>query len=449
MRDSNLQPSTFNLQPSTFILHPFKNRTIEKVSNFSKNRLTENKDISISNTLEQAMTAARGRNWLLVTQCLQELTLDRNNKRSASSGAIILKLALEVLESGDFQERWEVAKIFPAIGETAMPLAGEVIAPLVKILEDEDADLELRWFSCRILGQFPQPMAVMSLVKLLEIEEDEDLTEMAAQSLAKLGTSAILPLNNLLAKEESKLLAVKALSHIRHPDTIAPWLTVVNDPLPVIRATAIESLNSFHHPQITTVLLAALKDTATAVRKEAIIGLGLRVGEIPQDCNLVNHLKPLLYDLNGEVCRQAVVALGRVGTDAAADALFPILKSPLTPIGLKIEIVRGLSWMETPKALDYLQEGLLWGSESICIEIISVLGRIESLGLKPKATQIIIDFLYSGQGVCQESLIKQAIALSLGQLGESQCIDSLQELAEDGQEGVRLHAIAALKKFSY
>ncbi|MCP2731985.1 HEAT repeat domain-containing protein, partial [Limnofasciculus baicalensis] len=422
----------------------------EKVTNFSKNRLAENKDTSIFNILEQARTAARGRNWLLVTQCLQELPLDLNNKRSASSSAslgqadcdIILKLAVEVLAAGDFQERWEVAKIFPAIGETA-------IAPLVEILEDEEADLEFRWFACRILGQFPQATAVMSLVKLLEIEEDEDLTEMAAQSLANLGSSAILPLSNLLAKEESRLLAVKALSHIRHPDTIAPWLTVVNDPLPVIRATAIESLNSFHHPQITTVLLAALKDTATAVRKEAIIGLGLRVGEIPQNCNLVNHLKPLLYDLNGEVCRQAVVALGRVGTDAAADALFPILKSPLTPISLKIEIVRGLSWMETAKALDYLQEGLLWGSESICIEIISVLGRIESLSLKPKATQIIIDFLHSGQAVCQETLIKQAIALSLGQLGESTGIDSLQELAEDDQEGVRLHAIAALKKFSY
>jgi HEAT repeat protein len=412
------------------------------VSNFSKNRLTENKDTSISNTLEQAMTAARGRNWLLVTQCLQELPLDRNNKRSASSSATILNLALEVLAAGDFQERWEVAKIFPAIGETA-------IVPLVEILEDEDADLEFRWFACRILGQFPQPMAVMSLVKLLEIEEDEDLTEMAAQSLANLGSSAILPLSNLLAKEESKLLAVKALSHIRHPDTIAPWLTVVNDPLPAIRATAIEGLNSFHDPQITTVLLEALKDTATAVRKEAIIGLGLRVGEIPENCNLVNYLKPLLYDLNGEVCRQAVVALGRVGTDAAADALFPILKSPLTPIGLKIEIVRGLSWMETAKALDYLQEGLIWGSESICIEIISVLGRIESLSLKPKANQIIIDFLHSGQAICQETLIKQAIALSLGQLGESTGIDSLQELAEDGEEGVRLHAIAALNKFSY
>lgn len=411
------------------------------MTNFSKNRLTENPDTSISTILEQATTAARGRNWLLVTQCLQELPLNRNNKLSGSSGATILKLALEVLAAGDFQERWEVAKIFPDIGETA-------IAPLVEILEDEDADLEFRWFACRILGHFPQPMAVMSLVKLIEIEEDEDLTEMAAQSLANLGSSAIVPLSNLLAKEESKLLAVKALSHIRHPDAIAPWLSLVNDPLPVIRAAAIEALNSFHDPQITTVLLEALKDTATAVRKEAIIGLGLRVGDIPENCNLVNHLKPLLYDLNGEVCRQAVVALGRVGTDAAADALLPLLKSPLTPIGLKIEIIRALSWMETEAALDYLQEGLLWGSESICIEIISVLGRIESLSLKPKATQIIIDFLHSGQAIYQETLIKQAIALSLGQLGESTGIDSLQELAEDGQEGVRLHAIAALKKFS-
>lgn len=429
------------------------------MNNFSKNTLTENQDSRIANILEQAMAAAKGKNWLLVTQCLQELPLDCHRKLSQppkkpdgegrgshqvklqeGDRDIILKLALEVLREGDFQERWEVAKIFPGMGEIA-------IAPLIDIVSDDNADLECRWFTCRILGEFPQSVAVMSLIQLIERDEDEDLIEMAAQSLANLGSAAIVPLSNLLEKEESRLLAVQGLAHIRHPDAIAPLLSIVKDPSPTIRATAIEALNRFHASQITTVLLEALKDTATAVRKEAIIGLGLRVGELPENCNLVNHLQPLLFDVNIEVCRQAVVALGRVGSDAAADALFPLLKSPLTPIGLKIETVRSLSWIGTPQALDYLAAGLEGESKSTCLEIISVLGRTGSPSLKPKATQIIIDFLHSGQGICQETLVKQAIALSLGQLKEFSGRDSLRELAQDSEEGVKLHAIAALKKF--
>ncbi|HBE20867.1 MAG TPA: PBS lyase [Cyanobacteria bacterium UBA11149] len=431
------------------------------MNNFSKNTLTENQDSRIADILEQAMAAAKGNNWLLVTQCLQELPLERHRKpsqpprerstaRKGSHGVmldegdrdIILKLALEVLAEGDFQERWEVAKIFPAMGEIA-------IAPLTDIISDENADLECRWFTCRILGEFPQSVVVMSLIQLIERNEDEDLTEMAAQSLANLGSAAIVPLSNLLAKEESRLLAVQGLAHIRHPDAIAPLLSIVKDPSPIIRAIAIEALNRFHAPQITTVLLESLKDTATAVRKEAIIGLGLRVGELPENCNLVNHLQPLLFDINIEVCRQAAVALGRVGTDAAAHALSLILKSPLTPTGLKIETVRSLSWIGTPQALEYLGAGLEGESKSTCLEIISVLGRTEFPSLKPKATQIIIDFLHSGQGICQETPVKQAIALSLGQLRESSGIDSLRELAQDSEEGIKLHAIAALKKFSY
>src|SRR3712207_8445144 len=61
-------------------------------------------------------------------------TLFRSNDTDLEQ---VLNLALDVLDAGDFQERWEVAKVFPKLGAIA-------IAPLLEILEDEDADLELR-----------------------------------------------------------------------------------------------------------------------------------------------------------------------------------------------------------------------------------------------------------------------------------------------------------------
>ncbi|HBB33788.1 MAG TPA: PBS lyase [Cyanobacteria bacterium UBA8803] len=397
----------------------------------------------MSNTLEQGIATPGQENWSLLKQYL-ELPLEENRRSLQSLEQKdlqqVLNLALQAIEVGDFQQRWEVAKVLPTFGQQA-------IAPLLEILEDEEVDPEARWFAGRILGQFNEPIIIKSLIELLKTAEDEDLAQMAAQALTNIGTCAIEALSGLLAQEESKALAVKSLAHIRHPETIVPLLSVVKDPLPTIRATAIEALSSFQDPRIPPVLIDALKDTAVLVRKEAAIALGLRARQL-KELDLVNYLKPLLYDLNSEVCQQAAIALGRLGTDDAADALFRVLKSSVTPIGLKTEIVRALSWSETAKVLDCLQEGLRWSPQPICQEIVTVLGRIESWELKPQATQILINFLHSGQLATQQTPIKQALALSLGQLGETRSIEPLIFLTNDPDQAVRLHAIAALKRFS-
>ncbi|PSO53160.1 MAG: PBS lyase [Cyanobacteria bacterium QH_8_48_120] len=392
--------------------------------------------------LEQATLARQQENWSLVSQCLRQLPVKENGSGSQPLEEIeceqALTLALQVLAEGDFQQRWQVAKVFPKLGQGA-------VAPLLEILEDEEAELEARWFAARTLGQFDQPEVVMTLANLLENTEDEDLEAVAAQALANLGSSAIEALSNLLAKEESRALAVRALSLVRRSETIAPLLSVVDDPLWEIRYTAIEALSSFSDARIRPVLIAALSDTAAAVRKEAAIGVSacaLR-GEAGDE---VSHLKPLLYDLNGEVCQQTAVALGKIGSDEASEALFQVLQSRHTPEALQIVVVKALGWAETVKALDYLQAGLKGTSLAVCREIVTVLGRTESPDLRGFCTQILIEFLYSGEEAAQATAIKQALALSLGELGETEAFDPLLTLAADSQWVVQLHAIAALKK---
>jgi HEAT repeat protein len=356
-----------------------------------------------------------------------------------------LKLALQLLEAGDFQQRWEIAKFFPKLGEKA-------VAPLLEILEDETADLELRWFVGRILSEFAQPRTIVALARLIGQTEAEELSLMASQSLAQMGKAGIKALQELLAAEESRLLAVQALAQIRHSDTIEPLLTVINDPQPQIRATAIEALGSFPDPALFPVLLQALQDSAAQVRKEAVIALGIRLGSYGypslSDLDFVAIFKPLLYDFKPEVCQQAAIALGRVGTDEAAAALLPVLKSTATPLWLKLDIVRALSWIETVRALECLEEGLGWSDAPVCQEIVRILGRVRKEELKKKATQILREFVNSGQQSLQQPQLKQAVALSLGELGERESLDILRSLAEDREAAVRLHAIAALKKFS-
>jgi len=401
----------------------------------------------MSNVLEQATAAAQQRNWSLLNQHLQHLPLGENATDAATESAPlndtdleqVLNLALDVLEAGDFQERWDVAKLFPKLGAIA-------IAPLIEILQDDEAELELRWFAGRILGGFNHPTVITTLVDLLKTAEDEELSTMAAAALASLGDSAVEALTGLLADPESRLLATTSLSQIRRSEIIAPLLSVVNDPQVSVRSTAIEALSSFHDPRVPPVLLNALDDPAATVRKEAVIGLSLR-SDLGEELDLLNRLKPLLYDFNREVCQQAAIALGRLGTDEAADALFEVIKSPATPVPLTYDFIRALGWVGTAKSLDYLQQALAHVSVECVVEIVRVLGRLEKPALKTKAAQILIDFLNSEHPARQVATVKQAVAQAWGELGEVGAIDALIGLLADPVDSVRLHAIAALKNF--
>jgi HEAT repeat protein len=395
----------------------------------------------MSNFLEQAQVAADRKNWLLLVECLQQVTAKGGTPQEQHILEQAVSLAIEALEWGDFQDRWEIAKVLPNLGNGA-------IAPLISILEDEDADTEQRWFAARILGKFDRPEVIQALVELVK-NTDEELSQIAAETLGNFGPRAIESLATLLLQEDSRQFATAALAQIRRTETIAPLLSVVADSQVAVRAHAIEALSSFHDSRIPPVLVAALKDPATAVRKEAVRALGVRA-YLDAELDLVNLLKPLLSDIRLEVCKLAAIAIGRVKTDAAAAALFELLRSPITPVELQIETVRALSWSETATALEYLQQTLIaefYNTNSlVCQEIVTVLGRVEKPELKAKAAEIMIDLLKTGHPAVESVEIKQSLALGLGQLGDMRALDVLIQMLADADTSVRLHCTAALKQ---
>ncbi len=378
---------------------------------------------------------------------------------SEQNPEVVLNTALTLLDEGDFQQRWDAAKILSNLGNLA-------VEPLLHILQDEEDDLEKRWFVARILGEFDAEKVMEPLVNLLNrakteaTEEDISLQEMAAATLAGLGGSAIAPLSRLLEQENSRLFATNALAQVRDAATIPPLLTVVNDPDPQVRAVAIEALGSFHDPRVPPVLLQALTDPVAAVRKEAVIGLGVRP-DLVNDYNLVEQLKPLLWDIRAEVCQQTQFALGRFKTDEAATALFEQLQSDSVPNPLKIDAIRALGWISIPSALTDLQQ-FIWqlnpkvnpnlplSSNSddliLCQEVIQVLGRVESSHLQEQATTILIDLMNQNHPALVHPTIKQLIALNLGKIGGTSALDPLIQLLEDPNPSVRLHCISALKQ---
>lgn len=357
-----------------------------------------------------------------------------------------MDLAFQALVEGNFQARWDLAKVIPGFGE-------EAIAPLAKLLQHPDA--ELRWFAARILGEIDHPQTIALLVELLGTPEAE-IQAIASSSLAKSGKKNIPILIEKLADPATRFMAVQALSQIHSEDTIAPLLEVVEDENVMVRTTAIAALHSYPAPEIIPVFIKGLLDVAVSVRRESVIGLGLIASRSLAQFDwyelnaqeLVDILSPCLADPYPEVAQQVAIALRRVGTEAAVTSLgeFMIKDSVDLPISFQIEILRQLGWIGQPLALDYLQQSLDHDSPEVWLETVTILGRVETF--QPQACEILVKMLNNHHPGLAKTEIRQALASSLGQLKEPAGRDALYKLLKDSDRSVQLHSQFALSLLS-
>lgn len=406
----------------------------------------------MSNLLEQAKIAVQRQNWSLVNYYLKQFILESRSDKATSTFPKnnadldeVIDLGIEVLQNGDFQEKWDIDKLFKQIGKPA-------IAPLIEIIKDREIDLEQRWFVTKILAEFNSEEVLETMGNIIVSSEPVDLQEIAAETLASFGDSAIYLLTDLLAKPKSRLLAIKALAKINCISIIPALLTVAKDENNEVRMIAISALNNYCDSRIPIVLISALKDKVAKVRKAAIIGLA-GYANLHQELGLVKLLQALLWDINFEVSQQAAIALGKIGTNSAATALCELLKTTTVPVFFKIDAVRALGRIETQVSLEYLQNLLGYNFlvkvndwAQIVNEIIIALGKLEKPELKPQATNILIEFIASGNPNLENISVKKSLALTLGYLGNIHALEYLIQLLEDGDNSVILHSVAAMKK---
>jgi HEAT repeat protein len=409
-------------------------------------------NVSHRQLLQPAQLAASTGNWSRLSDCLQDLLLgDRaipleDLLCDSTLAPEFLDLALQVLQFGSFHQAWDIAKILPNLNDRKVPIAirETLITRLVALLTDAEVDSDVQWFAIRILSEFDHPQIIRTLIEVLRTSDNDELQTAAIAALSKLGNTAIPVMQELLDDPATRLFAVQALGQIRHSEIIPLLLQVVKDSDPQVRAIAIEALGSFHSPEITEILVEALQDRTVPVRRTAVTSLGFRHVDECQSLDLVEHLRPLLFDLNLDVCRQSAIALGRLSIPNAVTALFEVLRSPHTPEPLALEIVRALGWSNSLDGLDALERALdLPCSETLRLEIFQTLGRIESLQLKSQATIVLLKALQNSGN--NSALARQSIALSLGQLGEHSALMPLIHLLADPDVSVRLHVISALK----
>ncbi|MDJ1170614.1 HEAT repeat domain-containing protein [Roseofilum sp. BLCC_M154] len=360
----------------------------------------------------------------------------------------LLDLGLRVLRSGDFQMRWDVAKLLPKLGSQA-------IAPLLQLLADEEEDEELRWFAGSILEKFNQPVVIAGLLEVLRTTESEELRALGADILSSFGDSALAVLQELLENPMTRELAVGALIRIRHPEVISALLKVVPDENPQVYTLALEGLSYFQDPRVVPALMMGLEHLMARVRSAAVVGLGLRCDRSSLSLvsreQVVGKLRDRLWDFDLQVCKQAAIALGRLATLEGAIALSAILRSHCTPKPLQQSTIQGLGLMLDSDsevahfALETLLERFLSGrySETITLEIVKGVAQVQPQEQRERVTSALIE----GLNLEFSPRVKGEIALSLGYLKCDRALVSLIELLAEAEIMLRLHAIAALKPF--
>jgi HEAT repeat protein len=398
---------------------------------------------------DRAAQAAQQQHWAAVLHDLQLVIHDRQLQLSVEQlaqpthrGESWLSLALDVLEWGDFQDRWDVAKLLPHFGAPA-------IAALLELLSDESAHPEAQWFAVRILGNADHPDIIPTLLQVVQQADTAELQMVAANALAQIGPTVLPAIAPLIQEPQTKRLGSKILSQIRHSETVPYLLELAKDDDAQVRAIAVEALGSFHGPVIAQILQVSLRDYATPVRSAAIAAIGFCLADLP-NVDWVAQIAPLLSDLNLDVGRQAAAVLGKIGSPTAIATLVTTLRSPHPPEPLAIAIVRAIGYIDRPDAVQTLVT--IWSQYSLSLnvrlELCRVLGQVESPASQAVSLPILLDWLATDAQIAQHAALKQAIVLAIGELGHITALEPLIQQLRDPDPRVRLHIVAALKRLA-
>ena len=426
----------------------------------------------LEQTLEQVERAAAAELWDEVCDGLPWLLAAwEGAEKPAEIAERLAQVMGAVVTLGDTEARRAVSRLWCRLG---MP----GVVALTEILLDGEEDFHGRWLAGRSLGELGAAGMTEArdvVLGLLADQQDDETLAIAAGAITHMGAPAIQALSDLLSSAETRPAAVRSLVKICHPDIVTPLLTVMGDPDPQLRAIALEAIGTFQDRRSLPVLLTALEDTASLVRREAVRGLGQKAKLILKGESAGIEDSPVtgqqlemilierLDDFSLEVSQQAAIALGRLQTPRAIAVLTTTLSKSSTPTPLRKILIQALVWTDSPIALDALATYLstfhpiraqdtVEDGETIQT-LIQMLGRVTGEAPRSHASAILQTWWRAvfppPQTPPSERLshpIREAIAQSLGQLSHPDSHPILKTLAEDEIPSVRYRAEAALRR---
>ncbi len=353
---------------------------------------------------------------------------DVGERRSAAArlrelpSAVAAPLVMKALGDGDLEVRLIAAR---AAVEHRVAGAGDRVTGWLA-----ESDPRPRLMACEVLRVSQAPAAVPQLTRSLG-DANADVRLAAATTLGVMGArDAVASLLGHLDDPNPEVRAgiVLALGRIGDVRAVVPLLGKVQDASSDVRRVTVRVLGDLGEVKASSALLLALRDKVQAVQVEAIESLGrLRAADA------TSALAPLALDRTNVRLRAAAVqSLGRIGTEAALDALMACLEgddlaAERSPVR---EAVVRIGDAAVPRLAAALQSSSSRETASAAALILGELRRTQH-------ARAIVDAMQRGQ-------IPAAIGLrALALLGDRTALPAVLELLESPSAAVRRSAIDA------
>jgi len=338
------------------------------------------------------------------------------------------------------------AKAVEALGKIGEPAAAAAVPGLVRALRDQD-----NWVSAlaaEALGQMGDAAdgAVPALVRSLG-HLNPQVRGNAAEALGNLGDAAAGARTALegAARDDDggvRAQAVRALGVIggSTPAASRAVLAGLADDDPLVRAAAVETVGRWGEADEATLrgLVPLLEDANDQVKVQTARVLPRLAGATAE---VVDGLcRRLLEDDSAWVQVHAAMALGQLGSDAAA-AGAPLLRAAQTgEVSLREQAMRALAMIQPPEAAQAMATGLKDASADV--RVVASAGWMRAAEIPEDAVPALVEALRD-----PEVQVRANAAHALARLETlpTEAVAPLIAAAADPGDGLRINAAMALK----
>jgi HEAT repeat protein len=287
----------------------------------------------------------------------------------------------------------------------------EAVPDLIEALKS-DEDLFVRNAAAQSLGQIRDPRAIEPLISAML--RDIAVREQASKALAAINGSIVETRLMSLARDKDPIARGYALDALALMNTdghlSAFFEESMKDSSPSVRHRAAEALraSTSSADQPTDPLVRLLRSTDPVVRAYAVEDMGL--AQEPAYAPFL--IEAAQKDSQEEVRQNACVALGRIGTDEATDALIRFLDDPKAPTRA---VLRGLAYTKKERAA----EPIIAAYEREGFPREEAIGALAEIG-GPKAT----DFL-KGRLKAERGSVRRLILDALADMKDKAAVEAL------------------------
>ena len=297
---------------------------------------------------------------------------------------------------------------------------------LLRAASNQKVRMSARTAAIRALGQRPDGDVVLGL---LRIEQNRSsITDAVSEALEAIGPKAKPVLLAALDDSDTKVrrAAITALGQLRVKKALAPLAKGLTDP--DVRSWAQGALDEFGVEAVPAVIgLLGHEDKQASWAAEEIL---VRSGAAAVEPTL-----KLLKSDSPKVRGAAADVLGKLGDRRAVKPLLGMLRE--TGYWARLSVVEALGKLKDPRAVAPIIPLLRDKDDSVRTVSADALGLLgDKRAIRPLIAILTDDWVNA----------RQAAAKSLGLLGAKQAAPALEKLLNDSEDRVRMAAVVALEK---